>query len=43
MSKAASRDELTSLNAVTYEIWHFLIRFVVPPALLVIFVVGVIG
>jgi len=41
--KSASRDELTSLNAVTYEIWHFLIRFVVPPALLVIFVVGVIG
>jgi NSS family neurotransmitter:Na+ symporter len=41
--KSASRDELTSLNAVTYEVWHFLIRFVVPPALLVIFVVGVIG
>ena len=43
VNKAASRDELTSLNAVTYEIWHFLIRFVVPPALLVIFVVGVTG
>jgi NSS family neurotransmitter:Na+ symporter len=43
VNKAASRDELTSLNAVTYEIWHFLIRFVVPPALLVILVVGVTG
>jgi NSS family neurotransmitter:Na+ symporter len=41
--KSASRDELTSLNAVTYEIWHFLIRFVVPPALLTIFIAGVIG
>ena len=39
MTKQATRDELTSLNAVTYEIWHFLIRFVVPPALLVIFVI----
>jgi neurotransmitter:Na+ symporter, NSS family len=43
VSKESSRDELTSLNAVAYEVWHFLIRFVVPPALLVIFVVGVIG
>jgi len=43
MKKSASRDELTTLNSTTYEIWHFLIRFVVPPALLVIFVVGVIG
>jgi NSS family neurotransmitter:Na+ symporter len=43
MTKQATRDELTSLNAVTYEIWHFLIRFVVPPALLVIFVMGVAG
>jgi len=42
MSKEASRDELTSLTAATYAIWHFLIRFVVPPALLVIFVMGVI-
>jgi NSS family neurotransmitter:Na+ symporter len=43
MTKQATRDELTSLNAMTYELWHFLIRFVVPPALLVIFVMGVIG
>lgn len=43
MKKSSSRDELTTLNSVTYEIWHFLIRFVVPPALLVIFIMGVIG
>ena len=42
VKKEITRDELTSLNAVTYEIWHFLIRFVVPPAVLVIFVMGVI-
>jgi NSS family neurotransmitter:Na+ symporter len=41
--KEASRDELTSLNAVGFQVWHFLIRFVVPPALLIIFVSGVIG
>ncbi|RLA45314.1 MAG: sodium-dependent transporter [Gammaproteobacteria bacterium] len=42
VKKEATRDELTSLNAVAYEVWHFLIRFVVPPAVLVIFVMGVI-
>ena len=41
MHREATRDELTSLNAGTYAIWRFLIRFVVPPALLVIFVLGV--
>ena len=41
--KAASRDELNTMSAGAYEIWHFLIRFVVPPVLLAIFVVGVIG
>jgi len=41
MKKEASSDELTSLNAVTYKLWYFLIRFVVPPALLVIFVMGI--
>ena len=38
-----TRDELTTLNATSYEIWHFLIRYVVPPAVLVIFVMGVIA
>lgn len=43
VKKAYSRDELTTLNAVGYAIWHFLIRFVVPPALAVIFILGVAG
>lgn len=42
MKKDASRDELSSLSAGNYAIWHFLIRYVVPPAVLVIFVMGVI-
>jgi len=43
MTNAATRDELTSLNDFTYQLWHILIRFVVPPALLVILVVGLVG
>jgi NSS family neurotransmitter:Na+ symporter len=38
----ATRDELGSLNRLGYSIWRFLIRYVVPPALLVILVMGVI-
>jgi neurotransmitter:Na+ symporter, NSS family len=41
MSREATRDELTSLNATTYAIWHFLIRFVVPPAVAIIFIFGI--
>ena len=41
VNKQASQDELTTLNAAGYALWHFLIRFVVPPALLVIFVMGI--
>ena len=43
MPREATRDELSSLGAITYGVWHFLIRFVVPPALLVIFIMGVSG
>jgi NSS family neurotransmitter:Na+ symporter len=43
VTRQASQDELTTLNVVGYELWHFLIRFVVPPALLVIFVMGITG
>ncbi|MEH6580475.1 MAG: sodium-dependent transporter [Halioglobus sp.] len=43
VKKETTRDELTTLNATTYEIWHFLIRYVVPPAVLYIFVRGVTG
>ena len=41
VSKEATRDELNSLNAWGFQLWHFLIRFVVPPALLYIFIKGV--
>jgi NSS family neurotransmitter:Na+ symporter len=41
MSREATRDELTSLNATTYAIWHFLIRFVVPPAVAIIVFMGI--
>jgi neurotransmitter:Na+ symporter, NSS family len=40
MSREASQDELGS-SAKDHAIWYFLIRFVVPPAILVIFVMGV--
>lgn len=43
MSRAATRDELTGLGEGGYRLWYFLIRFVVPPAVAVIFVMGVIG
>ncbi len=42
VSRAVSEDELGS-TAGDYRIWYFLIRFVVPPAVLVIFVMGVFG
>ncbi len=41
MKRSASRDELPVLNNTLYNVWHFLIRYVVPPALLVIFVLGI--
>ena len=41
MSSEATRDELASLGPKGYALWHFTIRFVVPPAVLVIFVMGV--
>ena len=41
MRREDSRDELNALSAGIYSVWYFLIRFVVPPALLVIFVMGI--
>ena len=40
LSQEASRDEL-ALGAKAYGLWRFLIRYVVPPAVLIIFVMGV--
>jgi NSS family neurotransmitter:Na+ symporter len=42
MSRHATEDELGT-SAREYALWRFLIRFVVPPAVLVIFVMGVFG
>jgi len=42
VSRDATRDELASINTWGYTLWRFLIRYAVPPALLVIFVMGVI-
>ena len=41
MTRESTRDELGIKNGMGHGIWHFLIRFVVPPALLIIFVMGV--
>ncbi len=42
VSRKTSQDELGAAT-VDYTIWYFLIRFVVPPAVLIIFVMGVFG
>jgi NSS family neurotransmitter:Na+ symporter len=42
MKKEATRDELNSLSSGQHSIWYFLIRYIVPPALLVIFIMGII-
>jgi neurotransmitter:Na+ symporter, NSS family len=41
MKKQFSKDELTGLGETTFNIWHFLIRYIVPPAVAIIFVMGV--
>lgn len=43
VDKSVSRDELSAAPALVYEAWHFLIRFVVPPALMVIIYNGISG
>lgn len=43
MSRASTRDELGAIGDTVFAIWYFLIRFVVPPAVLIIFVMGVLG
>ncbi len=41
MTRESTQDELSPMSAAAYSLWRFLIRFVVPVALLVIFVMGV--
>jgi NSS family neurotransmitter:Na+ symporter len=43
VKKEFTRDELTSLNAGSFGLWYFLIRYIVPPAVLIIFVMGIAG
>ncbi len=43
MARSDSRDELWLLGNGGYSIWRFLIRFVVPPAVAIILVLGVAG
>jgi len=43
VKKEATRDELALPGPGTYEIWHALIRFVVPPAILIVLVMGLSG
>jgi NSS family neurotransmitter:Na+ symporter len=41
VSSKLSAEELGFRSPLLFKLWHFLIRFVVPPAVLVIFVMGV--
>lgn len=41
MTRQATEDELTTIGPAAYSLWRLLIRFLVPPALLVIFVMGI--
>ncbi|RLQ23776.1 sodium-dependent transporter [Seongchinamella sediminis] len=43
MRRDYSRDELAIQNGFGHSLWYLSIRFIVPPALLVIFVMGVSG
>ncbi len=43
MRSEFTRDELPTLSAGAYKLWHFLIRFVVPVAIAVVFYRGVAG
>ena len=43
VSKASANEELAIRNAVLFELWHVLIRYLVPVAVLVILVFGLFG
>ncbi len=40
MSRESTRDELSLISDRLFNVWHFLIRFVVPPAVLMVFLLG---
>ncbi len=41
LSQATASEELAFGNPMLFKLWHFLIRYLVPPAVLIIFVMGV--
>ena len=41
MSQQLSRDELGFRSEGIFRLWHNLLRFVVPPAVFIIFIMGV--
>lgn len=43
ITRETTEDELTGMSRRGYALWYFAIRFVVPPAILIIFVNGIIG
>lgn len=43
VSKEATRDELTVLGPSAYAVWRTLMRYVVPPAILIVMVMGIGG
>ena len=43
MNREGSRIELSALGEGVYSLWHFLIRFVVPPVVALILITGLLG
>ena len=43
VTRQTSRDELNMKSDAGFKLWHFAIRYLVPPVLLVILVTGIIG
>ncbi|NQX90145.1 MAG: sodium-dependent transporter, partial [Halioglobus sp.] len=41
--KATTRDELAKLSATGYSVWYALLRYVVPPAILIVLFMGLGG
>ncbi|MCP4465728.1 MAG: sodium-dependent transporter, partial [Halieaceae bacterium] len=43
MSKDQSRDELSPMDPLRYALWYNLLRYAVPPAILVVLYMGLMG
>lgn len=43
INRETTEDELTGISRRGYALWYFAIRYVVPPAILIIFVNGIVG